>query len=259
MDDIELDLDHRVLTVTLNRPARLNALTPAMLKELGQTWDRAREPDVGAVVITGAGRGFCAGADLREPSSEATYGVGGLRGRYNPAVLALGALSKPVIAAVNGAAAGAGLALACAADLRVVSPAASFVPAFVKIGVVPDSGASFFIVRILGYHKAFDWLTEGRSWSAEEALAHGLATEMVEPDLVLSTAQARARRLAEMPGNAVPLTKILLAQAWGNSLASQLEAENELQAQALADPDSRSARAAIIREISSDGYRNGVN
>src|SRR5436309_6062116 len=134
----------------------------------------ARADDVRAVVITGAGRGFCVGQDLGEFREDAGDIGTRLRTNYHPNVLALRALEKPVIAAVNGAAAGAGLSFACACDLRVASDQASFVPAFINVGLVPDSGGTYFVTRILGPARAFEWLTSGRKLSAAEAHAWGL-------------------------------------------------------------------------------------
>jgi 2-(1,2-epoxy-1,2-dihydrophenyl)acetyl-CoA isomerase len=242
-----------VLVVTLNRPDRLNALDAELVDALAATWDEARDPAVRAVVITGAGRGFCAGADLRRPL-DAPVRPGGVRGSYNPVMLALSALEKPVIAAVNGPAAGAGLALALAADVRVASPAARFVPAFARIGVVPDNGGSWFAVRALGYSAAFEWLSSGREMSAAEALQRGLVSEVVPPQDLLGAALARARSLAAMPGRAVGLTKLLLNAALTNTLAEQLEAEAEFQGLAVADPGRDAARARVANDLAGPGH-----
>src|SRR5690606_29761041 len=132
------------------------------------------------------------------------------------------ALDKPVIAAINGAAAGAGLSLACAADIQIASPDARFVPAFVDIGLVPDAGGSFFIIRLLGYSKAFRWLASNQRLNADEALAMGLVSEVVPTDELIDHALRLARLLAEKPGAAVGLTKRLIAQASSQGLADQL-------------------------------------
>src|SRR6266508_2611509 len=145
MAEVETSREGAVLTVTLNRPDVLNALNATMHKELAAALKEAGDPAVRAVVPTGAGRGFCVGQDLTE-FREAPGDIGErLRAGYHPNVLALRALEKPVIAAVNGPAAGAGLSLACACDLRIASDAATFVPAFINIGLVPDSGGTFFV------------------------------------------------------------------------------------------------------------------
>src|SRR5918998_6118487 len=182
MPEVEVARDGAVVTITLNRPDVLNAFNRSMHEALAAALKQARAEDVRAVLLTGAGRGFCVGQDLTEFREE-TGDIGGrLRGLYAPNVLALRALEKPVIAAVNGPAAGAGLSLACACDLRLASDAASFVPAFVTIGLVPDSGGSFFVTRLLGYARAFEWMTSGRKLTAAEAHAWGLVSEVVEGD-----------------------------------------------------------------------------
>src|SRR6266571_875813 len=147
MAEVEATRDGGVLTLTLNRPDVLNAFNSAMHKALAAGLKEARDPGVRAVVITGAGRGFCVGQDLTE-FRESPGDIGErLRGNYHPNILAIRALEKPVIAAVNGVAAGAGVSLACACDLRIVAEEASFVPAFIGIGLIPDSGGTFFIAR----------------------------------------------------------------------------------------------------------------
>src|SRR5256712_6777227 len=182
MAEVETSRDGAVLTITLNRPDVLNAFNAAMHKGLAAALKDARDPAVRAVVVTGAGRGFCVGQDLTE-FREAGGDIGGrLRAAYHPNVLAIRALDKPVIAAVNGAAAGAGLSFACACDIRIAADSASFVPAFINIGLIPDSGGTFFVTRLLGPARAFEWLTSGRKLSAVEAHAWGLVSEVVEAD-----------------------------------------------------------------------------
>src|SRR5580765_6223800 len=160
--------------MTLNRPEVLNAFDSAMHRGFAAGLKEARDPEVRAVVVTGAGRGFCVGQDLGEFRG-ARHDIGDhLRANYHPNIRAIRALEKPVIAAVNGPAAGAGLSLACACDIRVASDAASFVPAFIGIGLVPDSGGSLFIGRLLGAARAFEWMTSNRKLTAAEAHAWGL-------------------------------------------------------------------------------------
>src|SRR5215210_4459944 len=154
--------------MTLSRPDVLNAFNAAMHRALAGGLKEARDPEVRAVVITGAGRGFCVGQDLTEFREEPGDIGERLRAGYHPNVLAIRALEKPVIAAVNGAAAGAGLSFACACDVRIASDNATFVPAFINIGLVPDSGGSFFVTRILGPARAFEWMTSGRRLTAAE-------------------------------------------------------------------------------------------
>src|SRR3954453_18129485 len=170
MAEVEVTRDGAVQTIVLNRPDVLKAFNRALHGALRDALKDARDPEVRAVVITGAGRGFCVGQDLSEFRDEAGDIGAPLRGPSPPNVLALRALEKPVIAAVNGAAAGAGLSFACGCDIRIASTGASFVPAFIRIGLVPDSGGTWYITQLLGYARAFEWMTSGRKLSAEEAL-----------------------------------------------------------------------------------------
>ena len=224
----------RVLLVTLNRPTRSNAFNPALLRGLAAAWSEAAEDRCRAVVVTGSGKNFCAGADLdatvKEPESM------GLRSHMHPQYLQLDALEKPVIAAVNGAAAGGGLGMALAADIRICADTARFVPAFVQIGLVPDMGASYHAPRLLGASRAFDWFTSGRPMPAQEAYDLGIVSEIVPLDQLVSRALERARLLAEQPGNSVALTKALFALSRNNGLVDQLETEARFQARAFAAP-----------------------
>src|SRR3989475_1044141 len=182
MAEVEMSRDGAVLTITLNRADVLNAFNAAMHKALGAALKDARDSEVRAVVITGAGRGFCVGQDLTEFRESAGDIRERLRTTYHPNVLAIRALEKPVIAAVNGPAAGAGLSFTCACDIRIAADSASFVPAFVNIGLIPDSGGTFFVTRLLGYARAFEWLCSGRKLSGAEAQGWGLVSEGVEAD-----------------------------------------------------------------------------
>lgn len=238
-----------VLLVTLNRPESLNAFNGDLHRELSDAWHAASDPQVRAVVLTGRGRGFCAGADLNAPPTAEHLGHNTLRHTFNAHTLAMAALDKPVIAAINGAAAGAGLSLACAADIRLASSSAKFVPAFVDIGLVPDAGGSWFITRQLGYARAFAWLASNRRLSADEALSWGLVNEVLEAEQLLPRALQLAAELAGKPGSAVGLTKRLLVQAARNSLAEQLEAEVTLQNLAVRDPERAKARAAMVERL----------
>ncbi|GAA5078443.1 2-(1,2-epoxy-1,2-dihydrophenyl)acetyl-CoA isomerase [Thermocatellispora tengchongensis] len=242
--------DGPVLTVTLNRPDRLNALDVPTLHALAEAWHEAADPAIRAVVVTGAGRGFCAGADLRAPREGLHPGSSGLRHTYHPHMLAMAALDKPVIAAVNGPAAGAGLSLAAAADLRVAAEEATFVPAFVSVGLIPDAGAGHFLPRLLGYARAYEWVATGRRLSAAEALAWGLVSEVVPAADLMPHATRLAHTLAGMPGRAVGLTKRLFTHGLNSDLAGLLDEEARLQALAVAAPGREQARAAVVGRIS---------
>jgi 2-(1,2-epoxy-1,2-dihydrophenyl)acetyl-CoA isomerase len=248
MAEAETSRDGAVLTITLNRPEVLNALNAGVHKALAAALKDARDPEVRAVVLTGAGRGFCVGQDLTE-FREASGDIGErLRSTYHPNVLAIRALEKPVIAAVNGAAAGAGMSFACACDLRIASDAAVFVPAFVNIGLVPDSGGTFFVTRLLGYARAFEWLCSGRRLSAAEAHAWGLVSEVVEAQALPARVAEVAAELAALPTRAIAMTKRLLDRAWGSTLGEQLEWEAQLQSAATQSEDFREGVQAFLEK-----------
>jgi 2-(1,2-epoxy-1,2-dihydrophenyl)acetyl-CoA isomerase len=248
MAEVETSRDGAVLTITLNRPDVLNALTTAVHKALGAALRDARDPEVRAVVITGAGRGFCVGQDLTEFREAAGDIAERLRSTYHPNVRAIRGLEKPVIAAVNGAAAGAGLSLACACDIRIAADSATFVPAFINIGLVPDSGGSFFIARLLGPARAFEWMSSGRRLTAAEAHAWGLVSEVVESDTLLARAGELAAQLADLPTRGIGMTKRLFDAAPTATVDEQLEREAQLQAAATATEDFREGVAAFLEK-----------
>src|SRR5512132_1107117 len=213
MAEVESSREGAVLTITLNRPDVLNAFNASMHKGLAAALKEAGDPEVRAIVLTGAGRGFCVGQDLTE-FREAPGDIGGrLRAHYHPNVLAIRRLEKPVIAAVNGAAAGAGLSIACACDLRLAADSASFIPAFINIGLIPDSGGAYFVTRILGPARAFEWLASGKRLTAAEAHAWGLVSEVVEADALATRVAELAAQLADLPTRGVGMTKRLLDHA----------------------------------------------
>ncbi|HUK94342.1 MAG TPA: enoyl-CoA hydratase-related protein [Gaiellaceae bacterium] len=248
MAEVETSRDGAVLTITLNRPDVLNAFTSEMHRHLVGAFKDARDPEVRAVVVTGAGRGFCVGQDLNE-FGEAARDIGGrLRTDYHPSVLAVRELEKPVIAAVNGPAAGAGLSFACACDLRIAAEGASFVPAFINIGLVPDMGGTFFVGRLLGTARAFEWMTSGRRLSASEALDWGLISRVVPDDALASEAAAWAAELAAMPTRGIALSKRLFDQAEHSTLEEQLELEAQLQGVATQTDDFVEGVAAFLEK-----------
>jgi 2-(1,2-epoxy-1,2-dihydrophenyl)acetyl-CoA isomerase len=248
MAEVETSREGAVLTITLNRPDVLNAFNAALHRGLAAALKEARGPDVRAVVVTGAGRGFCVGQDLTE-FREAPGDIGSrLRSTYHPNVLAVRALEKPVIAAVNGVAAGAGMSFACACDLRIAADSASFVPAFINIGLVPDSGGSFFVTRILGPARAFEWLASGRKLTAAEAHAWGLVSEVVETDALVARAAEVAAQLAALPTRGIGMTKRLIDHALRATLEQQLEREAELQTAATQTEDFKEGVAAFLEK-----------
>jgi 2-(1,2-epoxy-1,2-dihydrophenyl)acetyl-CoA isomerase len=222
----------RVLVIRLNRPERLNAFDGEMLLHLGRGIRRAeQDPSVGALVLTGAGRAFCAGADLTT-----TWGpdsaLFGLRRRLNPLLLAMAAVEKPLVAALNGPVAGAALGFAGVADVRISARSAFYVPATAALGIAPDGGTSWFVPRLIGPGRAFLWLCGGERIDAGRALDWGLVDLVVDDDELLSRAVATAGALAAPPGAAAALTKRLLRTSAGTTLAEQLELEHRAQEEA---------------------------
>jgi 2-(1,2-epoxy-1,2-dihydrophenyl)acetyl-CoA isomerase len=245
MADVEVTREGGVLTLTLNRPDTLNAFTTAMHAEFADGLKEARPADVRAVVLTGAGRGFCVGQDIGE-FGEASGRLGDhLRANYHPNVQAIRALEKPVIAAVNGPAAGAGLSIACACDIRIASDASVFVPAFSGLGLVPDAGGTFFLTRLLGPARAFEWMASNRRLSADEALAWGLVSEVVPADSFAGRIAEVAARWAAAPTRGVAMTKRLFDHAVTATLEEQLELEAQLQTAAAQSADFAEGVAAF--------------
>jgi 2-(1,2-epoxy-1,2-dihydrophenyl)acetyl-CoA isomerase len=248
MSEVEVSREDAVLTITLNRPDVLNAINAAVHEGLRDGLKQARADDVRAVVVTGAGRGFCVGQDLTEFRDAPTDISERLRRSYHPSIRAIRELEKPVIAAVNGVAAGAGLSLACACDLRVAADSASFIPAFIGIGLVPDSGGTLFIQRLLGTPKAFDWMTTNRKLSAAEAADWGLVNEVVEADRLPGHVAEVAAVFASLPTRAIGMTKRLFDHAAAATLEEQLELEAQLQTAATQTDDFREGVAAFLEK-----------
>ncbi len=251
---IEVAADEGVLTITLNRPDVLNAFDDTMSVELAAALGSAQRDAVRCVVLTGAGRAFCAGLDLKEL---AAHGDGDqekvdfarlLRRRYHPIVARLRSLEKPVIAAVNGVAAGGGASLALACDLRLFARGATLEMAFARLGLVPDMGATLTLVQHTGYARAAEMCLLGEPVSAEDALACGLANRIVDDELLETTTAAMAARLASLPPRALGLTKRALAHAWTATLDQQLEYEAFLQQTAGRTADHQEALAAFLEK-----------
>ena len=201
-DEVLASRDGAVLTITLNRPDVYNAINRAMHEGSRPRLRGASDPAVRAVVLTGAGRGFCAGQDLREFESLPGGVRDALEQTYHPNIRAIRALEKPVIAAINGPVAGAGLSLACACDVRIGSSNATFVPGFIGIGLVPDAGSTWFIHRLLGFSRAFEWMVSNRRLSADEGLAWGLCPRRLRRNGSRSASESRrlVRRAADSGG-----------------------------------------------------------
>jgi 2-(1,2-epoxy-1,2-dihydrophenyl)acetyl-CoA isomerase len=248
MSEVLTARDGAVLTITLNRPEVFNAFNAALHAALRAALEEAAGADVRAVVITGAGRGFCSGQDLKEFQEVAESIRERLEQTYHPNIRLIRGLEKPVIAAVNGPCAGAGLSLAAACDIRIAADIATFVPGFIGIGLVPDSGGSWFIHRLLGFARAFEWMTSNRRLTAAEAHAWGLVSEVVEGNGLAARAAEIAAEYAELPTRAIGMTKRLFDHAYTASLDEQLELEAELQQAATGSADFAEGVAAFLEK-----------
>ena len=229
-----------VALLTLNRPAALNSFTLQMHHDLWLALDKAEsEKGIRAVVLTGAGRGFCAGADLAEfdfapgPDLVKRADPGPIIDKaFNPTVRKLQALRVPTIAAVNGVAAGAGASISMACDLTIASPNASFIQAFSKIGLVPDAGGTWFLIKKLGLARAMGAAMLGDKLSAKDAKEWGMIWDVApEGEDVVSAAMKLAQRLAVMPTKALVATRKLLREAASRGLDNQLDAERDMQSE----------------------------
>ncbi|TWT41028.1 1,2-epoxyphenylacetyl-CoA isomerase [Phycisphaerae bacterium RAS1] len=246
-----------VLTITLNRPEALNAFNEQMSVELAAALRAAQRDDtVRCVVLTGAGRAFCSGQDLAEirsrysadpAAAKLDFGAH-LRNKYNPLITRIRSLEKPVVAAVNGVAAGAGASFAFACDLRIAARGASFVMAFVHVGLVPDSGATQTLLQHVGYGRAAELCFLGEKLPAEEAHKVGLVNRVVDDAVLPDAAAELARKLAALPTRAIGLTKRALNRAWAATLEDQLEYEAYLQATAGATTDHREGVLAFLEK-----------
>jgi 2-(1,2-epoxy-1,2-dihydrophenyl)acetyl-CoA isomerase len=251
-DPVLLAVSNSVATITLNRPDALNSLTTAAKRALRSAVDiAAADPAVRAVVLTGAGRGFCAGQDLREHAQLLDAGeaspLNTVRDDYNPIVLALAEMPKPVVAVVNGMAAGAGASLAFAADFRIAAESAKFLLAFANVGLALDSGASWTLPRLIGHARATAMSLLADTVTAQHALEMGLVNAVVADELVRDTGAELAARLAAGPTAAYAAIKEQLRYSATATLPEALEREAVLQVQAGTTADHRAATAAFLR------------
>jgi 2-(1,2-epoxy-1,2-dihydrophenyl)acetyl-CoA isomerase len=234
-DVVKTERHGRVAVVSMNRPEVLNALDASLCRAtLEALADLGRSNDVGAVVLTGEGRAFCAGADLRSTAETKDDGARRSPRRihhdFNPVIETIGKLDKPVIAAVRGSAAGIGMSFALACDLMVMAKDAYLLAPFVGIGLIPDGGATWTLVRRLGYARAFEFITDPKHrMSADAALAAGLANRVVDSEQVRDEAIAWGAKLAELPPVALSLTKRAARLAMHTSFPDFLTVEAELQ------------------------------
>jgi len=224
-ETIHYEVRDHIAWLTLNRPDKLNAFTEQMNKEITKALKQAaNDENVRCLVITGAGRAFCSGEDLGGVTEEMNHGEV-LKTRYAPMLKALYHLEKPVIAAVNGVAAGAGMSLALACDFRLVSEKASFVEAFIHVGLIPDAGNLYYLPRLIGHAKALELAVLGEKISAQKAAELGLATSVVSEAAWEEEVQRFAERLATMPTKAIGLIKRLLRESWHCTFEDYLEKE----------------------------------
>ena len=227
-------LSNGVCKITFNRPAVYNSFNKTMAMELQKELDRcAYDDEVRTVLLTGAGKAFCAGQDLAEaidPNGPELESI--VRDHYNPIILKIRALEKPVIAAVNGVAAGAGANIALACDLTIATEQASFIQAFSKIGLIPDSGGTYFLPRIIGFQKALGLMFTGDKVSAKEAESLNMIYKCISEEEFEDYVIKLCEKLALMPTRAFGLTKKAVNQSLSNNLVDQLRLEEKLQTEA---------------------------
>jgi len=249
-DVLRYEVVDAIATITLDRPEALNALTvPLKAGLLAALRAVARDRSVRAVVLTGAGRAFCAGQDLKERlEPDAAPLAVEVRDRYNPIVSAMRALDRPIVGAINGVAAGAGASLAFACDIRIAAEGASFVLAFGRIGLVPDSGATWYLPRLVGPAKAAELALLGDALSAADAERFGLVMRVVPAEALAAEARAVATRLAGLAPRALALTKQALQRSWAVDLDAALEDEALRQGIAGATADHAEGLAAFLEK-----------
>lgn len=224
-----------VRVITLNRPDKLNSFNDELTFKLQDALKEAEKHDgTRAIILTGAGRGFCAGQDLQSRAVSADSGQrpslgDSIRRRYNPIIIRLRRIEKPVIAAVNGVAAGAGASVTFACDYRIVAEGVSFIQSFTKVGLIPDSGSTFFLPRLIGFTRALDLMLSADKLEAQEALRLGLINKIVPADKLMTEALSLADRLAKGPTKAFGLTKRAVNRAVFPDLEELLDYEASLQ------------------------------
>lgn len=247
-DTVLRELNEGVLTLTLNRPDALNSFNVEMKEALlGGLKDAAKDRSVRVVVLTGAGRAFSAGQDLKERTAPGVADLGTeLRVRYNPIVLAMRRLEKPVIGAINGVAAGAGISVALACDIRIAADNATFIEVFARVGLVPDTGSSWFLPRLIGYAKAAEMSFTTDPVDAQTAERIGLVNKVVAADSLMAETTALANRLAQAAPLALGLAKRALNRAMESGLEDQLEYEAQLQSIAGRSKDHQEGVAAFV-------------
>ena len=256
MEPVLVSIEAGVQRITLNRPDRLNAFNPAIHKGLADAMTRAEaDATIRCLLITGAGRGFCAGQDLTERDMRAAGPAvkpmdlgSGLETWYNPLVKRMRALPKPIVCAVNGVAVGGGANFALACDIVLAARSASFIQAFVKIGLVPDCGGSYFLPRLAGMQRAMALAMTGERLSAEDAERYGIVWKTVDDDRLMDETEKLASSLAAGPTRSLGLIKQAMYASAGNTLAAQLDLERDLQREVGKGDDYREGIAALLEK-----------
>lgn len=249
MSGILFEIKENVGFITLNRPQVFNSFNRAMALAMQEALDDCKSNEIRAVRIMGEGKAFCAGQDLQEvtdPNGPSLTTI--IKEHYNPIIERIRNLEKPVVAAVNGVAAGAGANIALACDIVVLSESASFIQAFSKIGLIPDSGGTFFLPRIIGFQKASALMMLGEKVTAEEASNLGLCYKVMPNDNFDNATIELAQKLAQMPTYGLWLTKKALNATMNNNLSQQLDLEDELQSLAGASSDYKEGVAAFLEK-----------
>lgn len=220
-----------ILTVTLNRPDVYNAFNEEMLTELNEAFKKAEEDEsIRCVILTGAGKAFCSGQDLKDFNEKKLTFREAIQQRYNPLIKRIAYLPKPVICAINGVAAGAGISLCLACDYRIASESATLTEVFINVGLVPDSGSSFFLPRLIGYAKAFEMCATGDRLTAREAKQIGLVNKVVSGNSILKkSAELTAANFAAKPTKAIGMIKNILNKSFESSLDEILDEESRNQ------------------------------
>lgn len=248
--ELEITLSNGVCTLKLNRPDVFNSFNQKMAFALQKALDDCEKNDeVRAIVLTGEGKAFCAGQDLAEavdPEGPELESI--VREHYNPIIERIRNIEKPIIAAVNGVAAGAGANIALACDITFATESASFIQAFSKIGLIPDSGGTFFLPRIVGMQKALALMMTGDKVSAKEAEAMNMIYKVVEDGKLEEEVTAFAEKIALMPTRGLGLTKKAVNQSLTNNLSEQLAVEEELQTEAGQTYDFREGVNAFLEK-----------
>jgi 2-(1,2-epoxy-1,2-dihydrophenyl)acetyl-CoA isomerase len=249
MASIEFQLEGSVARITLNRPDKYNAFNREMALLLQETLDNCRDNAIRAVLLTGAGKAFCSGQDLEEVTDPQGPRIDTIVGEhYNPIIHRLRSLKKPVVAAVNGVAAGAGANIALACDVVVAAQSASFLQAFSRIGLIPDSGGTFFLPRLVGWGKASALMMLGEKVPAEEAERMGMIYRWFPDETFMEEASKLALQLAALPTKGLALTKQLLNNSIANNLDEQLHDEEIYQSQAGRTADYKEGVAAFLEK-----------